>query len=52
MADGTVQLLDMATQQVVAVLNGDGSSMNFLAFSADGQLLAAAGQALTLWQRP
>lgn len=52
MADGTVQLLDMATQQVVAVLNGDGSSVNFLAFSADGQLLAAAGQALTLWQRP
>ena len=52
MADGTVQLLDVATQQVVAVLNGDGSSMNFLAFSADGQLLAAAGQALTLWQRP
>jgi WD40 repeat protein len=40
--DGSIQLVDLQGMQVVATLSGHRGSVDHLAFSADGKLLASA----------
>ncbi|MGC1375137.1 MAG: hypothetical protein WA821_02885 [Anaerolineales bacterium] len=44
-----VQVLDVATGQVMFVLTTSQSTINKMAFSPDGQLLAIAGHSMELW---